>query len=546
VINMQLLASPFFRRGIEGVVNQQLKPPRSPFEKGGRIKTVIYGLALVSLLVFLLSACSDEQYDNSSAKDIKQPPIRFGLISAPVTLDPLNSTDASSSRINRLIYQRLVEFGADNLPVPGIASWQKLSNLHYRFTLLEEYSFHHGKRLSSSDIKATYDAVLDKDRASPHRNALKHIERVETIDAQTVDFFLKRADPLFPAFLVIGIVPEDLLKAGHSFAEQPVGSGKFEFSHWPFDGQLFLRRRSDEQIFEFLKVKDPTVRVLKLLRGELDLMQNNLPPEHISYLKKQSAIKSLTQKGSNYSYLGFNLDDSVTGNHKLREAIAYALDRNKIIKYALGNAARLASGFFPPQHWAGAELKNYDLDRQKAIALMQELGYSGQNRLQLTYKTSSDPFRIRIATIIQSQLKNIFIDVDIRSYDWGTFYGDIKKGKFQLYSLTWVGIQTPDIFRYVFHSDSFPPTGANRGRLVNQRVDDLIEQAEKEQDLIVQAELYQQLQAQLHQLLPYVSLWYEDNIAFFRQDIQGYNVSADGNYDGLHYVLRKSALPPGH
>ena len=506
-------------------------------------KQIVFAF-LAALLLFCITSCTEKQQssqltNNALVKNTKTP-IRFGLNSAPVTLDPLNATDAASSRINRLIYQKLVEFGPDNLPVPGITTWQKLNAQHYRFTLIDQPVFHHGKRLTSLDIKATYDAVLDKDKGSPHRHSLKHIERIEIIDERTLDFYLSRSDPLFPAFLVLGIVPEDLLKAGHSFNHQPVGSGAFEFSHWPFDGQLFLQRRSDKQLFEFLKVKDPTVRVLKLLRGELDLLQNNLPPEHISYLRNQTGIKSLTQKGASYSYLGFNLQDEQTGQSRLRKAIAYALDRDKIIQYALGNAARTANGFFPPQHWAGAELKSYDFDPHRAIALMHELGYSKKKRLQLTYKTSSDPFRIRIATIIQSQLKDIFIDVDIRSYDWGTFYGDIKKGKFQLYSLTWVGIKTPDIFRYVFHSDSLPPSGANRGRLIDKAVNQLIETAEKEQDLTEQAGLYRQLQGKLHQLLPYVSLWYEDNIAFFRQDIQGYRVSSDGNYDGLMDVERST------
>ncbi|MCU7836964.1 MAG: ABC transporter substrate-binding protein [gamma proteobacterium symbiont of Taylorina sp.] len=476
----------------------------------------------------------------------QQSTIRFGIISAPVTLNPLFATDAVSGRINRLIYQQLIQFGDDNLPVPGLAKWQQINTRHYRFTLLKKNYFHHGKLLTPYDIKATYNAVLNKDNASPHLNSLKHIEHIEIIDDLTIDFYLSRADPLFPAFLVIGIMPEDLLKTGHRFNHHPIGSGDFKFSHRPFDGQLFLKRKSDQQLFEFLKVKDPTVRVLKLLRGELDLIQNNLPPEHIRYLKKQDKIKFLTQKGSNYSYLGFNLQDEVTGQIKLRKAIAHALDRDKIIQYALGNAAVKASSFFPPYHWAGLAMDNYHYNLVDAQILMRELGYSKYKRLKLSYKTSSDPFRIRIATIIQSQLKAIFIDVEIKSFDWGTFYGDIKQGKFQLYSLTWVGIRTPDIFRYVFHSASLPPAGANRGRLDNKQIDQLIEIAEQEPLIIEQAKYYQQLQEELDQLLPYVSLWYEDNIVFYSQNLimqgQGYQVSADGNYDGLHFVTKPSVL----
>jgi len=447
----------------------------------------------LSGVLFAIAACSDEQAVNQQLSTISPESapdklIRFGLSNAPVTLDPLQATDAVSGRINRLIYQRLVEFGADNKPVPGIADWQQINAQHYRFRIIK----------NSRSIPIT----------------------------------------LFPAFLVIGIVPEDLLKTGHLFNKKPVGSGAFKFSHWPFDDQLFLRRQTDQQLFEFLKVTNPTVRVLKLLRGELDLIQNNLPPEHIAFLKDNVNVKFLTQSGSNYSYLGFNLKDEITGQSQLRKAIAYALDREKIIRYALGDAARTANGFFPAQHWAGAQLKNYNFDQKRALELMHQLGYSKQKRLQLSYKTSSDPFRIRIATIIQSQLKEIFIDVDIHSYDWGTFYGDIKSGHFQLYSLTWVGINTPDIFRYVFHSESLPPSGANRGRLNNKKIDQLIEQAEQENDLAVQAQIYQLLQEQLHQLLPYVSLWYEDNIAFFRDDIEAYSVSSDGNYDALKNVHR--------
>lgn len=505
---------------------------------------------------FCLISCSDDSKSDKYVLSDKA--IRFGLTSAPVTLDPRYATDASSSRVNRLIYQRLVEFGPDNKPIPGIAVWKQLDKNHYRFFLVKapqssqlsssepltpESStnaprFHHGKILTAHDVKATYDAILDQATASPHRNALKHIERIEVLDDQTVDFYLTRSDPLFPSFLAIGIMPADLIKSGHSFNQNPVGSGDFKFSHWPFDGQLFLRRQSDQQLFEFLKVKNPTVRVLKLIRGELDLIQNNLPPEHISFLKKESDIHFLTQIGSNYSYLGFNLQDDDTRQLQLRKAIAYGLDRDKIIQYALGNAAKKANGFFPAQHWAGAELVDYDYDQIRAVALMSELGYSENNRLQLTYKTSSDPFRIRIATIIQSQLKDIFIDMAIRSYDWGTFYGDIKSGKFQLYSLTWVGIKTPDVFRNVFHSDSLPPSGANRGRLKNLKIDQMIELAEQEQDLIQQAKGYRLLQEELHETLPYVSLWYEDNVAFFRKNIHGYQVSQDGNYDGLKFVKR--------
>lgn len=124
----------------------------------------------------------------------------------------------------------------------------------------------------------------------------------------------------------------------------------------------------------------------------------------------------------------------------------------------------------------------------------------------------------------------------LQSYDWGTFYGDIKAGRFQLYSLAWVGIKTPDIFRYAFHSESLPPEGANRGRLADPQTDRLLEAAEKAATLDAQAASYRAVQARLLEVLPYVSLWYEDHVVATRAGIAGYQLARDGNYDGLLQV----------
>lgn len=239
-------------------------------------------------------------------------------------------------------------------------------------------------------------------------------------------------------------------------------------------------------------------------------------------------------RGSNFTYLGFNLDDNITGKQDVRRAIAMAIDRESVIRYVMGGSARPASALLPPNHWAGnpalAEIK-YDPDA--ARALLAKHGYSPQQPLKVTYKTSTNAFRVRLATVLQSQLKAVGIEVDLRSYDWGTFYGDIKAGNFQMFSLSWVGIKTPDIFRYVFHSESVPPNGANRGRFKDQAVDRLIEFAGDADSLKSQGVAYGELQQRLLEKLPYVPLWYEDHVFVAREGITGYRLSLDGNYDGL-------------
>ena len=484
-------------------------------------------LLFCALCSLILVGCSEAGHDD----------LRFGLAAMPVTLDPRYATDAASSRINRLIYDRLVDFDDAMMPAPALASWRRLSPLHYRFTLSRVAVFSDGAQLTMADVRATYAAILDPKQASPHRMSLTNIQSMDVIDDRVMDFTLERPDLLFPGRLSIGILPAKLIADGHPFNTKPLGSGAFECIEWPDEGHLMLKRRRDGLRLSFIAVKDPTVRVLKLVRGEIDMLQNDLPPELIDYLARQPGIHVQRAPGSKFAYLGFNLDDPVSANPALRRAIAIGIDREAIIRHVLGGAARPATSLLPPDHWAGnpvLEAPRYDPDRARAI--LSAAGLIGPHRPELVYKTSNDPFRLRIATILQQQLARIGVDVTLRSYDWGTFYGDIKSGRFQMYSLMWVGIKLPDVFRYVFDSKSIPPDGANRGRYRSPEVDRLIDEAEGADTLDKAVKAYRTLQARVMKDLPYVPLWYEDNVFVRRDSVMGYRIAMDGNFDGLKRV----------
>jgi peptide/nickel transport system substrate-binding protein len=480
--------------------------------------------------LFFITACADSHRNS----------IAFGLNTAPVTLDPRFATDAVSYRITRLIYKSLVDFDEQFQMVPDLANWEQLAPNHYRFTLgNKDREFHDGSWLTTADVKATYDSVLNPDNVSPHRGSIQMIEAMELLDDDTIDFKLSQPDPLFPGRLVIGILPERLISEKHSFNRNPVGSGPMRLSEWKDDSRLKLIRLSDNQAIEFIALKDPTVRVLKLLRGEIDLVQGNLPPEIVNWLDEKESIHVNRKQGNTFTYIGFNLEDAETGNSHIRNAIAHAIDRDAIIQYVMGASARKAGALLPPDHWAGnRKLTGVEHDPEKAKNLLKQAGYDTLSPLKLTYKTSNNPFRLRLATIIQDQLKSVGIEVDIRSYDWGTFYGDIKAGRFQMYSLSWVGLKMPDIFRYVFHSSAIPPNGANRGRFIDTHVDSIIETAEVEPSLSKQAAYYRELQQVLFDALPYVPLWYEDNVLAMRKGIAGYTLSTDGNFDSLVHTTR--------
>jgi peptide/nickel transport system substrate-binding protein len=489
------------------------------------VETAIYRLFFILLL--LVGGCDSAPPSH----------IRFGVQGLPVNFDPRYATDAASERVNHLLYRGLVRFDRERRAIPDLAHWSRPEPNRYRFTLRDQPLFDDGSRLGMEDVAATYEAILDPEKHSPHRSTLSVIEEIRVLDEVTLEFILKRPDPFFPSYLVTGILPAALLDSTHDFTQQPVGSGRFRLLHRDAT-QLLLERKSDRQKIELVLVKDPAIRVLKLLRGEIQLMQNDLSPSLVEYLSRQPEVALSTTAGSNFTYLGFNLEDKLLSDHRIREAIAHAIDREAILHYVFHDRARLANALFPPEHLlADRELQMITYDQQHARDLLSQAGYDLQHPLKLTYKTSSDPFRLRLATIIQHQLAEVGVELDIKSYDWGTFFGDIKSGNFQLYSLTWVGIKTPDTFRYIFHSDSIPPAGANRGRYRSQEVDRLIESAEAQQQIEQQIPLYRQLQKALLSDLPYVPLWYEDQLVVYRhQQVSGYRATTDGNYDALEQI----------
>ncbi len=504
---------------------------------------VVWSAAALSALLWL-GACAPATPAGRAAAPV---PLRFALAQAPITLDPRYATDAVSSRIDRLLYRSLVRFDAAARPVPELAHWRELSPTRWRFRLgTRGRRFQDGERLTSADVRATYESIFDPATGSPLRDTLVRvagIRRIETPNPDTVVFVLARPNALLPGYLTVGILPARLIASGHHFDHAPVGSGPFAFVAWPEQNRLILRRRRDGQVFEFLTVRGPTVRVLKLLRGEVDMLQNNLPPELVRYLARRPGIRVERRPGTNVTYLGFNLRDPVTGRLAVRRAIAHAIDRHTIIRYMLSGAARPANSILPPGHWAGdPDLHGYAYDPALARRLLRAAGFGPGHPVHITYKTSSDPSSVRLATLIQYELGRVGIDVRVQSYDWGTFYGDIKAGRFQMYSLSWVGIKSPDIFRYAFYSKSIPPLGANRGHFDSPVADRLIDAAEVSQDLAVKARDYRALQAYLLKELPYLPLWFEGQVFAARSDIRGYHLAPDGNYDGLE-TTRRAAAP---
>jgi peptide/nickel transport system substrate-binding protein len=159
-------------------------------------------------------------------------------------------------------------------------------------------------------------------------------------------------------------------------------------------------------------------------------------------------------------------------------------------------------------------------------------------RFHLLMKTSTSDETTRLmAAVLQQQLRRIGIALEIRSFEFAVFYSDVTKGFFQFYSLRWIGgNEDPDIFYYAFHSSSFPPKHANRGYYVNPEIDRLIDQGRHTVDQERRKQIYAQVQKILARDLPYIDLWYFDNVVVHSRRVRNLRLNPPGNYDFLATV----------
>jgi peptide/nickel transport system substrate-binding protein len=464
--------------------------------------------------------------------------------SSPANLDPRIGVDAQSERIDSLIFDDLLSRG-DNLDVaPGLAErWEIPDSLTYVFHLHHGVIFHDGRPLAARDVKWTFDSLLTGKLRSAKTSTYRFVDRIEAPDDFTVVFRMKEPDAALLWNIsdgAIGIVPYG---SGPEIANHPMGSGPFKFVSAETDKEVIIERNDNywgEKAklarVRFAIVPDTTTEALELRKGTGDLSINSLTPDTVLTLEREPFLAVERAPGTEIQYLGFNLRDPILQDVRVRQAIAYALDRRPMIEYLWRGQALPARSVLPPQSWAyNGNVPAYDHDPEKARQLLDAAGYPLVNgvRFHITMKTSTVESTRLMVAVMQQQLREVGIALDIRSFESATFLADVVHGAFQLYGLRWVGgNQDPDIF-YVFHSSRFPPNGANRGHYSNAKVDALIDQARREIDSRVRKPIYAEVQQILAEELPYIDLWYIDNVVVHNKRVRNVQLNPAGNYDFL-------------
>jgi peptide/nickel transport system substrate-binding protein len=487
---------------------------------------------LIALLAsLLLASCNSADTDRGL--------LRVGLAQMPISMDPRFATDAASARVQDFVHCGLLKLD-ESFNVEGdlAEKWDNPEPLLWRFYLRQGVKFSNGSQLTAADVVATIQAILNPELVSPLKASFAAIESIEAESDNVVVIRLSKPDASLLTRLNIGILPESVASAPHH-ARRTIGCGPYKLQSWHENMLTLVRVHTDQggvSTIRFFGVKDPVTRVLKMTRGEL---QNDLPPHLLPYIKEQENLKIQTRPSTTFSYIGLNMQDGKLGDIRIRRALALALDRSKLKKALFADLPELAETVLTPSHWASSKLPPLPFDTAKAEKLLDEAGFPcGKDgiRFTLNYRTSTDPTRLRLATAIAAMWDKIGIKVSIESLEWGGFYARIKRGDFQVFSLAWVGITDPDIYRWILHSSMWPPKGANRGRYANPQVDEWLDLAAAANGQDRRKELYARVEQQMQHDLVYLPLWYDPVIAVTGSRISGFVPKPDGSLLGLMQI----------
>jgi len=458
------------------------------------------------------------------------------------TFDPRVSTDSAAERMRQLMFNGLTRKNDKFDPVPDLAEKYDFAPDYKTFTfyLRPNIKFHDGRTLSAADVKYTFSTMMAPGFKSSKRAELERdIASIETdvSNPLKVTFQCKSPCPGLPnAILPVGIIPEG---TSDQQARRPVGTGPFKFDSYTEDQEVVLTAFNGyfegTPSIKRLAVRiipDNSTRESELMKGSVDLAINaDFDPVTVETLQKTPGIKVDMTDGTNIAHLGVNLQDPILKDRRVRQALAYAMDRESIIRNVLRGQAQPARSVLPPSQWAyepNGAVYNYDPDRARRL-----LSEAGKSNLKLSLKTSPISISRKIGEALQEQMRRVGVDLELQSLERQKLNEDMIQGNFQLYLNTLVGgNQSPDIFKLVYGSKSIPPNGQNRSRYSNPQIDKLLDDAQtasRER----RKEIFSQVQKTLAEDLPQIYLWYPATIVVYRDRVSNVKVDPSADWSAI-------------
>lgn len=484
---------------------------------------------VIALLTFTLAACSTG--DKVDLGDDASGRLIAAIAGEPDQLDPNKTSAYFSFEVLENVYDTLVEPDADLTMRPALAeSWDVTPDqLTWTFHLRDNVTWHDGSPFTADDVVFTYRRIIDEELSNVDK--LSAIADIRATDPSTVVLRLKQPSPNLltnlGGFKGMAIVQRKNVESGQ-IATHPVGTGPFSFQGQKSGDSITLTAnprywagppKVSGLTLRFIPEKSTALSALQA--GEID-WTDSIPTQRVNQLRDDDTINLAVVPSNDYWYLALNEAREPWDDVRVRQAIAYAIDREAIVTATSYGTAANNQLAIPKGNFWYTDYHRYNYDIDKAKDLLAQANAQPQNLDMLV--TTEYPETVTAAQIIADNLAPLGITVDIRTVDFATWLDEQNSGHFDMLMMGWLGNIDPDDFYYAQHHTNGT---SNAQKYSNPEVDRLLDAGRVQTNQDARAEIYRKAATIIADECSYIYLYNPSVIQAWNKDMTGYEARRD-------------------
>lgn len=458
------------------------------------------------------------------------------------SMDPHLTNDLPSNNVFINIYENLLTLDENGELVGQLAEkWEKVDDLSYKFYLKKGVKFHNGEELKASDVKFTFLRAMNIEGS-----AISHVvseidpEGFEIIDDYTIVIKLKQPFSVFLTYLThVGggciLNEKAVTEAGTDYAQNPVGTGPYKFKEWAKGDRIVLETNKDHRSITpyydtvvLRAIPEVTNRTIELESGGVDIAYD-VSAQDIQRIEDNTELTLARTTNLNTQYMGFNCQKAPFDDVRVRQAVSLALAVDQIDAAVLNGVGSQATGpISPSAKYYNSDLSAKAQNLEAAKKLLAEAGY--ENGFETSIWLNSKQVRVDMATIIQNQLKELNINVEVKVFEWSTYYEALKNGEIDMFLVGWtMSAPDPDFGLFpLFHTSNM---GTNNFAFYsNPEVDTMLEQGRLLEDGAERKQLYFDIQQKIYDESPWVFLYNGEETVGLKSNIDGFVPSPLGTH----------------
>jgi glutathione transport system substrate-binding protein len=503
-------------------------------------------LLFVVISAVLMVGCSSKE-SGGEKKTVSQTGDKDLVIAVNenfISMDPHNTGDTNSNSVQSAMLEGLLGFDKDGKITNQLAEEYSVSDnaLEYTFKLRQGVKFHDGEAFNAEAVKANIERIMNDDSLRLNSRGFNLISNVEVISDYEIKITLKEAYAgMLTRFVSAKILSPKLLQEGKDkIGKNPVGTGPFKFVEWVQGDHLTVERFDDYwnkkdrvKTITYKSVPENGSRVAMLKTGEAHVIYP-LPSQNLKELESNKDIVVEKIPSTIARYVSINTMKEPFDDPRVRQAMNYAVDKSAFITVVNSGYGLPLDSIIPSKTLHYAKQEAYKQNIEKAKQLLKEAGLEKGFKAEIWGNTNSDT--MKGMQFIQQQLKEIGIDVEIKSMEEGTLSDEIygaqtpEDTKLQMWYVSWSAYpsDTTNATKPLFYSGSFPPNGANTAYYKNDQVDQWIDEANKTADQQKQAEIYSQIQSTVYKDAPWIFLGVDEILTGKRTNVEGVYIEPGG------------------